>query len=87
MHELALPRIGIETLGDEEQRGVQQQGESAVGLLSQTPAANNDMRATKDDFLYLDPAAFPADYDLAKGRNGRRDRKSRSNKPELLVQV
>ena len=38
------------------------QGESAVGLLSQAPAANNDMRATKDDFLYLDPAAFPADF-------------------------
>jgi pimeloyl-ACP methyl ester carboxylesterase len=37
-------------------------GESAVGLLSQFPAANNDMRATKDDFLYLDPAAFPADF-------------------------
>ena len=38
------------------------QGESAVGLLSQAPAANNDMRATKDDFLYLEPAAFPADF-------------------------
>ena len=38
------------------------QGESAVALLSQAPAANNDMRATKDDFLYLDPAAFPADF-------------------------
>jgi pimeloyl-ACP methyl ester carboxylesterase len=38
------------------------QGESAVGLLSKAPAANNDMRATKDDFLYLDPAAFPADF-------------------------
>jgi pimeloyl-ACP methyl ester carboxylesterase len=37
-------------------------GESAVGLLSQAPAANNDMRATKDDFLYLEPAAFPADF-------------------------
>ena len=37
-------------------------GESAVSLLSQAPAANNDMRATKDDFLYLDPAAFPADF-------------------------
>jgi len=36
--------------------------ESAVGLLSQKPAANNDMRATKDDFLYLDPAACPADF-------------------------
>ena len=38
------------------------QGESAVSLLGQAPAANNDMRATKDDFLYLDPAAFPADF-------------------------
>ena len=38
------------------------QGESAVALLGQAPAANNDMRATKDDFLYLDPAAFPADF-------------------------
>ena len=37
-------------------------GESAVSLLSQAPAANNDMRATKDDFLYIDPAAFPADF-------------------------
>jgi pimeloyl-ACP methyl ester carboxylesterase len=38
------------------------QGESAVALLSQAPAANNDMRATQDDFLYLDPAAFPGDF-------------------------
>jgi pimeloyl-ACP methyl ester carboxylesterase len=38
------------------------QGESAVSLLSQAPAANNDMRATSDGFLYLDPAAFPADF-------------------------
>jgi pimeloyl-ACP methyl ester carboxylesterase len=37
-------------------------GESALSLLSQAPAANNDIRATKDDFLYLDPAAFPADF-------------------------
>jgi pimeloyl-ACP methyl ester carboxylesterase len=37
-------------------------GDSAVGLLSQAPAANNDLRATKDDFLYIDPAAFPADF-------------------------
>jgi pimeloyl-ACP methyl ester carboxylesterase len=37
-------------------------GESAVSLLSSAPAANNDMRATKDDFLYIDPAAFPADF-------------------------
>jgi len=45
------------------------QGESALGLLSQAPAANNDIRATKDDFLYLDPAAFPADFaaDLRRG--------------------
>jgi pimeloyl-ACP methyl ester carboxylesterase len=45
------------------------QGESAVSLLSTAPAANNDMRVTKDDnFLYLDPAAFPADFaaDVAK---------------------
>src|SRR5271157_2576787 len=37
------------------------QGESAVGLLAKAPA-------TKDDFLYLDPAAFPADFagDVAK---------------------
>jgi pimeloyl-ACP methyl ester carboxylesterase len=38
------------------------QGESAVSLLGKFPAANNDMRATPDDFLYLDPAAFPADF-------------------------
>jgi pimeloyl-ACP methyl ester carboxylesterase len=38
------------------------EGESALGLLAQAPAANNDIRATKDDFLYLDPAAFPADF-------------------------
>jgi pimeloyl-ACP methyl ester carboxylesterase len=38
------------------------QGQSALDLLSGAPAANNDMRATKDDFLYLDPAAFPADF-------------------------
>jgi pimeloyl-ACP methyl ester carboxylesterase len=37
-------------------------GESAVSLLSQAPAANDDMRATKDGFLYLDPAKFPADF-------------------------
>ncbi len=37
-------------------------GESAVSLLSSASAANNDMRATKDDFLYLDPTAFPADF-------------------------
>lgn len=38
------------------------QGESAVSLLSQAPAANTDMRATKDDFFYLDPVAFPRDF-------------------------
>ena len=38
------------------------QGESALGLLSQMPAANNDARATKDGFLYIEPAAFPADF-------------------------
>lgn len=37
-------------------------GESAVSLLGQAPAANNDLRATKDDFLYLDPAHFVADF-------------------------
>jgi pimeloyl-ACP methyl ester carboxylesterase len=39
------------------------QGQSALDLLSQAPPANNDMRATKDgDFLYIEPAAFPADF-------------------------
>src|SRR6516165_12115116 len=38
------------------------QGQSALDLLSQAPPANKDIRATKDDFLYLDPAAFPADF-------------------------
>jgi len=44
------------------------QGESALSLLGQAPAANTDIRATKDDFLYLDPAAYPADFaaDVAK---------------------
>jgi pimeloyl-ACP methyl ester carboxylesterase len=37
-------------------------GESALGLLSQMPAANNDARATQDGFLYIEPAAFPADF-------------------------
>jgi pimeloyl-ACP methyl ester carboxylesterase len=37
-------------------------GESAVSLLSSAPPANNDMRATKDGFLYLDPTAYPADF-------------------------
>src|SRR5579883_59051 len=38
------------------------QGQSALDLLAQAPAANNDLRATKDDFLYIDPAAFRADF-------------------------
>ena len=38
------------------------QGESVVGLLGKAPPANNDMRATKDDYLYLDPAAYPGDF-------------------------
>jgi pimeloyl-ACP methyl ester carboxylesterase len=38
------------------------QGESAISLLLQAAPANKDMQATKDDFLYLDPAAFPADF-------------------------
>jgi len=38
------------------------QGESALGLLGQAPAANNDARATKDGFLYIEPAAFPGDF-------------------------
>jgi pimeloyl-ACP methyl ester carboxylesterase len=37
-------------------------GESALGLLGQMPAANTDARATKDDFLYLEPAAYPVDF-------------------------
>src|ERR1700691_2953867 len=37
-------------------------GESALGLLSQAPPANTDARATKDDFLYIAPPAFPADF-------------------------
>src|ERR1700685_3907897 len=38
------------------------QGQSALDLLAQAPPANKDMRATKDDFLYVEPAAFPADF-------------------------
>jgi len=37
-------------------------GESALSLLSQKPAANDDTRATQDDFLYIEPTAFPADF-------------------------
>ncbi len=38
------------------------QGESALDMLSQAPPANNDLLATKDDFLYINPSAFPADF-------------------------
>jgi len=38
------------------------QGQSALDLLGQAPPANNDLRATEDGFLYIDPAAFPADF-------------------------
>ncbi len=38
------------------------QGESALDVLSQAPPANNDLLGTKDDFLYINPAAFPADF-------------------------
>src|SRR5579864_4989760 len=38
------------------------QGESALSLLGKFPAANNAIRATSDDFLYLDPSTFPADF-------------------------
>jgi pimeloyl-ACP methyl ester carboxylesterase len=38
------------------------QGESALSLLSQAPPANKDMHATPDDFFFIDPAAFPADF-------------------------
>jgi pimeloyl-ACP methyl ester carboxylesterase len=37
-------------------------GESALSLLATAPAANNDAHATKDGFLYIDPAAFAADF-------------------------
>ena|SRR5579863_2315319 len=37
-------------------------GQSALDLLGQAPAANNDLRATNDGFLYIDPAKFPADF-------------------------
>jgi pimeloyl-ACP methyl ester carboxylesterase len=37
-------------------------GQGALDLLAQAPAVNNDMRATSDGFLYLDPGAFPADF-------------------------
>jgi pimeloyl-ACP methyl ester carboxylesterase len=38
------------------------QGESALSLLGTAPPANTDARATKDGFLYIDPAAFHADF-------------------------
>jgi pimeloyl-ACP methyl ester carboxylesterase len=37
-------------------------GQSALDLLGQAPAANNDLRATADGFLYIDPVKFPADF-------------------------
>src|SRR5579863_10125352 len=37
-------------------------GQSALDLLGQAPAANNDLRATNDGFLYIDPAKFAADF-------------------------
>ncbi len=37
-------------------------GQSALDLLGQAPAANNDLRATADGFLYIDPAKFAADF-------------------------
>ena len=37
-------------------------GESALGLLAQKPAANSDTRVTQDDYLYIEPTAFPADF-------------------------
>src|SRR6202166_2543082 len=37
-------------------------GESALSLLQTAPPANNDARATKDGFLYIDPATFRADF-------------------------
>jgi pimeloyl-ACP methyl ester carboxylesterase len=41
---------------------IPEQGESALALLSKTPAASQATRATADGFLYLDPASFPADF-------------------------
>jgi pimeloyl-ACP methyl ester carboxylesterase len=37
-------------------------GQSALDLLGQAPVANNDLRATADGFLYIDPAKFAADF-------------------------
>jgi pimeloyl-ACP methyl ester carboxylesterase len=37
-------------------------GESALALLSKTPPASKAIRPTADGFLYLDPAAFAADF-------------------------
>ena len=37
-------------------------GECVLDLLSKFPAANNDMCATSDGFLYLNPTAFSADF-------------------------
>jgi pimeloyl-ACP methyl ester carboxylesterase len=41
---------------------IPEKGESALSLLAQAPPANKDTRATKDGFLYIDPATFPADF-------------------------
>jgi len=41
---------------------IPERGESALDLLSTMPAANKDARVTKDGFLYVEPAAFPADF-------------------------
>jgi len=44
-------------------------GESLIGLASSKPAGGMNIRETKDgEYLYLDPAAFPADFaaDLPK---------------------
>jgi pimeloyl-ACP methyl ester carboxylesterase len=41
---------------------IPEQGESALDLLSTMPPANDDARVTKDGYLYIDPAAFPADF-------------------------
>ncbi|HEV7250049.1 MAG TPA: alpha/beta hydrolase [Shinella sp.] len=37
-------------------------GETLLDLAAKTPAATKGIMATKDDYLYLDPAAFAADF-------------------------
>ena len=37
-------------------------GESTLKLATSIPAASNDLRPTKDGFLFLDPAKFAADF-------------------------